>query len=98
LIRVIFSPEADTDLEQIADYIAADNPVRAVTFVEELKRKALNTRFAPQAYPRRDDLPGELRMAVHRPYNILFRVSKERIEIARIVHGARDLRKAFGNG
>lgn len=32
-MRVLLSAEAERDLETIADYIAADNPQRAVTFL-----------------------------------------------------------------
>ena len=32
-------PAAEEDLESIADYIAEDNPSRAVTFVQELREK-----------------------------------------------------------
>jgi len=34
-MRLSFSPLAEQDLESIGDYIAADNPVRAVSFVLE---------------------------------------------------------------
>jgi len=41
-----FTPLAEHDLESIPDYIAADNPYRAFTFVRELcqqcRRIALN--------------------------------------------------------
>jgi toxin ParE1/3/4 len=97
LTSVIFSPDAKADLEEIADYIAEDNPVRAISFVEELRKKALNIRFAPRAYPRRDDLPGSLRIAVHGAYNIFFRESESRVEIARIVHSARNIQMIFKN-
>lgn len=35
--RVAFTDFADADLDEILDYIAADNPVRAITFVDELR-------------------------------------------------------------
>jgi len=35
-MRVYFTDEAEADLEEIADYIALDNPDRAVTFVARL--------------------------------------------------------------
>jgi plasmid stabilization system protein ParE len=36
-VIVRISAEAERDLEDIADYIAKDNPVRAMTFVQELR-------------------------------------------------------------
>ena len=36
-MTVVFSPVAETDLEEIGDYIALANPRRAVTFVREIR-------------------------------------------------------------
>lgn len=36
---VEFSDEAESDLEQIADYIAKDNPRLALSFAQELRGK-----------------------------------------------------------
>jgi plasmid stabilization system protein ParE len=51
---VSLSPRAVLDLEEIGDYIARDNPIRAVAFVEELR--AVIARFgayrAPTLYSR----------------------------------------------
>jgi toxin ParE1/3/4 len=37
LPRLFFSPRAEADLEDIGDYIARDNPARAISFLEELR-------------------------------------------------------------
>ncbi|HEV2561970.1 MAG TPA: type II toxin-antitoxin system RelE/ParE family toxin [Rhizomicrobium sp.] len=56
---------------------------------------ALNVSTAPMAYPKRADLGPDFRVAVHGQYLILFRVHEYEVEIVRIVHGARDLRRAL---
>lgn len=89
--KVIFAPDAISDLEGIGAYIAADNPARAVSFIGELQEVAYRIADAPQAYRARDDIAPGLRMAVKGRYVLLFRVRTDRIEIARILHGARDL-------
>lgn len=38
-MRVKFSHESEKDLEQIGDFIATDNPQRAYSFMQELRRK-----------------------------------------------------------
>jgi ParE toxin of type II toxin-antitoxin system, parDE len=38
--RLLLSPRAAADLEEIADYIARDNPPRAVSFLLELEENA----------------------------------------------------------
>jgi toxin ParE1/3/4 len=91
---VVYSPDAVADLQDIGDYIATDNPDRARSFIEELCARAERTGGAPEAYPARDDVAPGLRMAVHGRYVILFRIRDDQVEVARILHGARDLRKA----
>ena len=36
-MRCIFSVLAESDLEEIGDYIARDNPERAVSFIQEIR-------------------------------------------------------------
>ncbi|MEZ5606824.1 MAG: type II toxin-antitoxin system RelE/ParE family toxin [Burkholderiaceae bacterium] len=36
-MRLAFTPLAEQDLEAISDYIAVDNPVRALSFVRDLR-------------------------------------------------------------
>ncbi|HEY1751166.1 MAG TPA: type II toxin-antitoxin system RelE/ParE family toxin [Caulobacteraceae bacterium] len=94
---VFISPRAALDLREIGDWIAQDNPRRALTFVAELRDHALRIGHAPEAPPRRDDLADGLRMAVHRPYLIFFRIEADAVRIERVLHGARDLRGLFGD-
>lgn len=61
------------DLEEIADYIARDNPVRPASFVAELEAKCRAVAAAPDLYPARNDLAPALRMAVHGRYLVLYR-------------------------
>lgn len=41
--RIVFTRDAEDDLDSIIEYIAADNPVRAISFVQELKDSCENT-------------------------------------------------------
>jgi toxin ParE1/3/4 len=54
--RLIISPRAATDLEEIAEYIARDNPVRAASFVAELEATWRAVAATPELYPARADL------------------------------------------
>lgn len=92
---VIFAPDALRDLEGIGAYIAEDNPARAVTFLAEIEEAARKIAIAPEAYRSRSDIAHNLRMAVKGRYVILFRIKADRVEIARILHGARDIHRAF---
>ena len=49
--RLVFAKRAVTDLEAIADYIATDCPMRATTFVRELRGACAELRTMPERYP-----------------------------------------------
>ncbi len=91
-MKLVFSPKAAADIEEIGDYIARDNPERALSFVTELEAHCQKILTAPEAFPSRDELLPGARMASHRRYLIFFRVHGKTVRIERIVHGARDLR------
>ncbi len=92
--RLLLSPRAAADLEEIASIIARDSPRRADSFVAELEAKCRAvTEEAPASYPAREDLAPGLRVAVHGRYLVLFRENpgENIVRIERILHGARDL-------
>lgn len=84
-------PKAAGDLEEIGDFIARDNPERALSFIEELTAVCARIGESPRAFPRRDDLANGLRQAVHGRYLILFTADERGVVIERVVHGARRL-------
>lgn len=84
-------PKAVEDLEAIGDYIAADDPDRAVSFIDELLSVCARIAERPRAFQRRDDLARGLRQAVHGHYLILFTAGRKEVVIERVVHGARRL-------
>lgn len=84
-------PKALEDLEAIGDYIAADNPARAVSFINEIEEVFARVARQPRAYRRRNDLAKGLRQAIHGRYLILFSETSESVVIERVVHGARRL-------
>ncbi len=91
--RLLLSPLAAADLEEIADYIARDNPVRAASFVAELEATCHAVAAAPERYPARADLLEGLRMAVHGRYLVFFRdlPAEATVRVERVLHSARNL-------
>lgn len=65
-----FTPLAEQDLEAIADYIAADNPVRAMTFVRELRMQCQRIVLNPPGYRLRPELGDNIRSCAHGNYVI----------------------------
>jgi toxin ParE1/3/4 len=90
-MRIRFSRRAEADIEEIGDYIARDNPRRAVTFIAELRVHCRSLTDFPDAAPLRPALGDGVRMALHGRYLILYVVRGDLLEIRRVVHGARDL-------
>lgn len=93
--RVRLSPRAAADLEEIGDYIAHDNPERAITFVDELQNACTGIADNPQAYSIRLEIAPGIRMAIYGQYVILFQIRPSEIRVERILHGARDLPRAW---
>lgn len=84
------------DIDGIADFIKQDNPVRAESFIAELTGKFAAICERPHSFPPRDEVYPGLRSALHGKYLILFLVSQSEVDVARVVHSARDLDALFG--
>ena len=94
-MRVTLSPLAERDLEAIGDYIAEDNPSRALSFIVELRAQCATIAKAPQAYRTRPELGEGLRSCAHGNYVIFFTATKARLTIVRVLHGAMDIPAQF---
>lgn len=90
-MKVVFTVQAERDLEEIGDTIAADNPSRAVSFVREIREHCAKIALSPLGYAARPELGEGIRGCPHKRYVILFRPSAEEVLIVRILHGAREL-------
>jgi toxin ParE1/3/4 len=86
---------AEADLEAIGDYIANDNPRRALSFVRDLRERCRAIVQHPQAAPLRPKLGRGVRMVVFGDYLIFYRHRKRMVIIERILHGARDIQSLF---
>lgn len=90
-MRVRFTTEAQVDLRQVGDYIAKANPLRALSFIDELEQKCLSLATAPNAFPLVPRYEGHgIRRRVHGNYLIFYRVEDEQIVILHVLHGAMD--------
>jgi toxin ParE1/3/4 len=91
---VALLPDAEIELEDIADYIARENPSRALSSVREIREKCLSLATMPYAFPLvpRYEERG-VRCRGHGRYLIFYRVidaPAERIDILHVLHTARD--------
>jgi toxin ParE1/3/4 len=96
-MRAHFTPQAESDLEEIGDYIALDNPRRAVTFIREMRLRCEKIADGPHHYVVRPDLGDTIRICAHGNYLIVFEQSDGGALILRVLHGARSLPGVLGS-
>jgi plasmid stabilization system protein ParE len=89
-VRVSWSPLADEQVDEVIAYIAADDRVAALAWLEELLERAASlVRFpdSGRAVPelQRDDM----RELLVGSYRVIYRRKADVVEIATIRHGAR---------
>lgn len=89
-MNVIFSPEAVNDLESIGDYIAEDNPTRALSFIEELRHQCDKLTNFPNRNPVYGEVEGvTVRKYPYKNYLIYYGVGDDIIYIFHIWHASR---------
>jgi toxin ParE1/3/4 len=81
---------AEKDLDEIFEYVATDSLIAARRLVEKLEGTCSLFGAHPALGQRRPEFVGEIRSFSTGNYVIFYRVTVDRIEIARILHGARD--------
>ncbi|HRO88447.1 MAG TPA: type II toxin-antitoxin system RelE/ParE family toxin [Chiayiivirga sp.] len=90
-MKVRLTQDAEADLETIGDWIAADNPARAVTYVRELREKCMSLVDMPLAFPL---IPRYERLGVrrraHGDYLVFYRVESGQVVVLHVLHGAMD--------
>lgn len=97
LTKVIKSSTARRDLRHVGRYIAKESGNRhvAVSFLQRLDEHFALIATQPRMGRIRDDLQPGLRCQPFDSYLILYRPKGDGIEIARLLHAARDVESLF---
>lgn len=93
--RVIWSPEAELDLEEIILDLAEENPINASAIFDRIHKKANSLK----RYPKRGVIVPELKefgiltylQSVETPWRIIYRISDNIVYIFALVHSKRDI-------
>ena len=95
-MQVRLSTQAIGDLQKIREWIALDNPARAITFIEELRDVASRIGEMPRAFPLipRYERHG-IRRRSYKNYGILYSVQPDRVFIHRIIGPGQDHDRAL---
>ena len=97
-------PRALVDVEEIVEQLrGAGDPLLALRFIEAAQATFESLAFAPKAYPRFESADARLQGMRFRPltgsferYLVFYRLDDENwVEVARVVHAARDLRRVL---
>jgi toxin ParE1/3/4 len=88
---VHFTDPAITDIEELADWIALDNPMRAASFSRELRERCLGLTQFPERFPAFREIDGyALRKMSHGNFLVFYAILDRQIDIVRVLRGSRD--------
>lgn len=90
-----YSRIARRDLDSIWDYIAADNPPEADEMLRRIDERCHQLAESPELGERWPQLAADIRMFTVGSYVIFYRPAGDGIEVARILHSARDIPAVF---
>ncbi len=95
--RVVFSPEAESQLVALYFHIAeAASPEIAATYTEDIVKECESLRTLPHRGTRRDDIRAGLRtFGFRRRVTIAFEVADDVVTILGVFYGGRDLENIF---
>lgn len=85
-------PQAISDVDDIWLYIAADDPVAASRTIDRIAKAVERLADYPGLGQVRPEIGETARSLTVGNYLVLYRVAADAVEIARVMHGARDLR------
>lgn len=87
-MRVIWAPRALARVEEIADWIARDNPEAARQWVEDVFNRVAQLRTFPHSGPMVPEVRREgVRELVLGRYRIIYRVDQKRLVVLTVRHG-----------
>lgn len=86
-------PRAELDLQEIAEYIALDDPAAANRQLRRLTRGFERLSAFPRIGTAHDDIRPGMRLLPIAPYLVLYRLAGNSVEIVRVIHGAREWRE-----
>ena len=89
------TPTSRNDYRAIWDYIAEHNPTAADAVLREFDAALQVLSDHPHAGRRRPELRPRIRSFPVGSYIIFYRPIRRGVELVRVLHGARDLRRVF---
>jgi toxin ParE1/3/4 len=92
------TPESDTDLRNIYRYIEVDNPAAAEGMLRRFRESLSMLSDMPGGEPARPEFGKDVRSFPVGKYLLLYRRVGGGIELLRVIHGARKVRRIYRKG
>ncbi len=90
--RVEITETAESDIQEIFDYISKDSTTAATSWVAEIERQINSLEKFPlrcTIIPETQELGRAYRHIIYGNYRTIFKVDKSKVIIMRVIHGAR---------
>lgn len=95
---LIYTGQAEADLDEIFDFIAADNPRRARSYIEDIRQACRNLCHTPLIGIERADLRLGLRiLPLWRRVVIAYELPPDELLVLRVFTGGRDYKTIMGS-
>jgi toxin ParE1/3/4 len=96
MLPVVLDQAAESDLTEIWLYVARDNPQAADRVLDFLQQRMQTIAQFPLIGEACPEIEPRLRFYPAGSYVIFYRPTASEIQVARVLHGARDVPAAFG--
>jgi toxin ParE1/3/4 len=93
--RIIRSALSEQDVYEIALFVARDNPDAAFRLIDRFDEILQMLAENPLAGRAREEFASNVRSFPVGNYLLFYRPAQDGIELVRVLHGARDLRRLF---
>jgi toxin ParE1/3/4 len=90
---VLRTEQAETDLEEILEYLEERSPAAAERVAEAIDRRCALLEQCPEMGRLREELGPGIRSLAVEGYGVFYRVTPSAVEILRILHGSRDVER-----
>lgn len=96
--RIERRSDAREDLLDIWRTVARESPPAADRLIDRIEARVARVAQFPNSGRERSELGAKLRSVPVERYIVIYRPIPDGIELARVLHGARDLGAVFGDG
>ncbi len=93
MAQVLKTPKTQTDLETILEELESKSPRAAERFAAKVDRKCAALGCAPELGRAREEILPGIRSTPVGKYVLFYRIRGDVVEVLRILHGRRDLRR-----